>query len=72
LGRIISMSETGIENSGKFELKILEILMRRAIKHKLISLYLQTKAFYKIARIAKILNEQQSAYTEPGYLRDGF
>ena len=57
MGRIISMSETGIENSGKFELKILEILMRRAIKHKLISLYLQTKAFYKIARIAKILNE---------------
>ena len=65
LGRIISMSETGIENSGKFGLKILEILMRKAIKHKLISLYLRTKAFYKIARIAKILNEQQSAYTEP-------
>ena len=27
--------------------------------HKLISLYLQTKAFYKSARIAKILNEKQ-------------
>lgn len=40
-------------------LKILGILMRMAIKHKLISLYLQTKAFYKSARIAKILNGQQ-------------
>ena len=40
-------------------MKILGILGRRAIKHKLISLYLQTKTFYKSARIAKILNEQQ-------------
>lgn len=51
LGRIISMSETGIENPGNLRCK--------AIKHKLISLYLQTKAFYESARIAKILNGQQ-------------
>lgn len=38
---------------------ILGFLRSRAIKHILISLYMQTKSFYKIARIAIILNDGQ-------------
>ena len=41
----------GDKNLGAFD--------RDTIKERLFSLYLQTGAFYKSARIAKILNEQQ-------------
>ena len=57
--RIKWKNDLEIENLGNFRLKILGILRCGAIKHKWISLNLQTKAFYKSARIAKILNKQR-------------